>query len=406
MALLVPLLAVPAGRVAAADAVATLTLAAARERALASSPSLRRARERAREAEFAARLAGAPPNPTLDVGHGFGTGATGTDEDLVLSQVFDISGKRRLRAREAAGESAAARLDEEQMRQDVLFEVDRAYFDAREAAAALALAREAAEVAGTFARLAQAQFEAGDVPRTHVVRSRIELSDVRQSLRAAETQWQTRRAVLNALLDHPAAEELVLAPAATVVLTGSSPEERAAAYRAVEERSDVRAARLRLGARQAGVAVAEAERRPDLVAQAAHGQLDERSGNVLRLGFVLPLWDGGRIRAGVDAARAAAAAQEADVETRRRQALLEVETAYQELEQARARVNELQSGPLVWTRELSAMVQIGYREGENSYLELLDAQRTQHATALAYIQAVAAHDRARATLAHAAGTTQ
>jgi outer membrane protein TolC len=407
LALAISLLWVPAEPGYAQAAAPELTLTEALKQAFATSPTLAAASQRVRQAQFGLIGAGALPEPQIDIGRGFGHGAAGTDEDIILAQTVELGGKLDLRRRQAVSELAAARAGEAQARAALTYQVKSAYYAAQEADAVAALNRELVDFSDQFQRAAQAQFEAGDVPRAQLLRSQIELATARQALLTAENDRYTRVAALNTLVG---AE-----PGAPLRIEASAPfrprsYDATALQQAARARPDLRAAEATLAARRAAARLVAAAGRPNLVAQAFHARVNEwPDGNTLRVSFVWPLFDTGRLRAERGAASAAAAEQEANVEALRRQVRMEVDTALHSLEQARALVETLTGGTLNVggtldrTRQLREMAQIGYQAGENSYLELLDAQRAYRTAATDVLRAMTAYDVAEAALEQAVG---
>jgi cobalt-zinc-cadmium efflux system outer membrane protein len=369
-------------------------------RAESTYPALTAARQARRQAEARAVAAGALPPVTLNAGHGFGVGASGTDEDIRLSGLLELGSKRRSRIEEARREVDAARAREAQALAELTFQVRTALVGLQAAAAEERLAQENLELARTFLQRAELQFQAGDVPETTVLRAQVEVENVEQALVAASAATAGQRAAVNVLIGAEPGAPLA-APEA------NPPPARALDVAALRQlalvRPDVRAAEATLAARTAAVASARASRQPDLTLDAVHARLDEPEGNVLRIGLAFPLFDYGLIRASVNAARAAADEQRANLELLRRQAAQELETAYVNWEAARRQAERLGGPQLARARRLRDLAELGYREGQFSYLELLDAQRAYLTTFSQYVRAVAAANTAEAALERAVG---
>jgi cobalt-zinc-cadmium efflux system outer membrane protein len=371
-------------------------------RAEATYPSLAAARQARRQAEAQAVAAGAPPSLILNLGRAFGTGAAGDDEDIFLSGRVELGGKRRARVEAARREVEASRAREARARSELTFQVRGAFTSLQAAAAEEQLARENLDVARTFLRLAEAQFQAGDVPETHVLRAQVEAENAEQAVVAAAAATAGQRAALNMLVGAEPGAPLAVPDVTLIPLrTLDLPSLRRLAL----ARPDVQEAEATLAARLAAVAGARAARRPDLTVDAAHAHLDESNGNVLRVGLAFPIFDFGLTRANVNAARAAAEEQRATVELLRRQAAQEVETAYTNRAAARQQAERLGGPQIERARRLRELAELGYREGQFSYLELLDAQRAYQATYTQYLRAVAAANTAEAALERAVGGT-
>lgn len=389
---------------AAGTTANVLTLPAAIARALERQPAVTAARQRARQAEFRLRGALAFPSTLIDIGHGrilTLPGASGSDQDILITQRFDLFGQRRLRGDLARRELEAARAGLAQAEAEVTFRVRSAYVLAQSAAAEEALARQVVAVAEIFNRLANAQYRAGQVPIASVLRSEIEVENAGQALLAAETGFRVQRAALNAALAQPVETDLALPAIEAVPLhTYDFAELQALALK----QPALRAAEATLAARRSAVSVARAARLPDFTIQGAHDQIQTwPGGNVVRIGFTIPIWDHGIIRAAVGEARAAVAEQQANVEVLRQQATLDVTTAYYNLEQLRRLAERTGGAQLQRATRLYQLSRISFSEGLTSYLDLLDAQQVLRNTLTAYLRALAGYEAAEAGLQRALG---
>jgi outer membrane protein TolC len=360
----------------------------------------------ARVAGAAARLTGASKlmNPVASIAGHVGHDAAGTDEDYILSQTFELGDKRRQRVLAATAERDAAAFDRAAALNDLAFTIKSAYFEARRADAAQALAQSALDNARKFAEAAQLQFTAGDVPRTQVTRSKIEQNRAGQALAAAETDRANRYATLRSLIHVPEPAGFGLSDS-----LGFAPVdyhlENLLAF-ALSHRPDLQsAAKVRAG-KEAQLHGARAQSQPDLFIEGRHANIDPaQGGDTLRIGLLFPLIDFGRNRADAFSARSAVTEQDAVIAETRRIALLEVETAFRNLQQARQAVESFQSGRLDNSKELVDLAQIGYSQGANTFLELLDAQQVYRSEQTDYTRALADYNIALATLERAVGGT-
>lgn len=358
----------------------------------------------ARLAGAAARLTGAGKlmNPVASIAGHFGKNAAGTDEDYILSQSFELGDKRRQRVRAASAERDAASLDRIAAENDLVHTVKSAYFEAQRADAARQLAQAALENARKFAQSAEIQFTAGDVPRTQVTRSRIELTRAEQALAVAETERANRFAALGSLAHLPSDASLDLAdPLAFTPVTYRLQDLRTYA---LAHRPDLLSAQKLRASREAQLHGARAQSQPDLFVEGRHSDIDPSvGGNTLRFGLLFPLLDFGRNRADAASAKAAVSEQDAVIAEAQRTALLDVETAYRNLQAARANVESFRSGRLDNSKELLDLAQLGYSRGANTFLELLDAQQVYRSEQTDYTRALADYNIALAALERAVG---
>jgi hypothetical protein len=156
----------------------------------------------ARVQEMAAKLRGAsiPQNAILSIAHGVGQNTGGLDEDFLATQVLEIGDKHTQRVRGAKAERDAALADRADKVAGVEFNTRSAYFAALRSEAEYKLASGALETAKAFLNTAQIQFQAGDVPRSNVLRGQIELARAEQGLAAAESDRGTKFSSLKSLV--------------------------------------------------------------------------------------------------------------------------------------------------------------------------------------------------------------
>jgi cobalt-zinc-cadmium efflux system outer membrane protein len=403
MALLLVVSAAPSSRQSAGaqEQPAALSARQAVAEALDRHPLVRAAEHRLRGSAAHLRGARAPLNPEAVVQRAFGRDTGGTDEDISVSQVFELGGKRRFRGREAQGQERRAAAELEAARLEVGFQALSAYLGLQESSALREETAEFVRLAEQFRTAAAAQFTAGEVPRTQVIRSELEVAVRQQALDEVAAELETRALTLNSVLGRPLTQPLSLADA----LAEPPPAGTLESWRALAAaRPEVQAARAELAARQAALGAARAESAPNLVVTGVHAHLDEWPGNSLRVGLVFPLWDRGSLRARREEARAAIAAGEAQLGESVRQAELEVRVAWSQAVQAAARLQRYRAGQLDRARTLADLAQAGYEAGHASFLELLDAQRALHESRAGYLRVTAEAARARLAVARAAGS--
>jgi outer membrane protein TolC len=341
-------------------------------------------------------------NPVVSAGGHFGQNAAGTDEDYILSQSFELGDKRHQRVLAARAERDAADFDRSAALNDLIYNVKSAYYEAQRADASRQLARSALDNASKFAQAAQLQFTAGDVPRTQVTRSRIEQNRAEQALAAADTDRANRFATLRSLIHQPETETFDLADS----LAFASVNVKLSDLRAfaLTHRPDLQSAQKLRASREAQMHGSRAQSQPDLFIEGRHANVNPaQGGDTLRFGLLFPLIDFGRNRADASNAKAALTEQEAVIAEIQRTALLEVETAYRTLQQARQAVESFRGGRLDNSKELVDLAQIGYGQGANTFLELLDAQQVFRNEQTDYTRALADYNIALAALERAVG---
>lgn len=384
---------------------APLSLTEALRLAEASQPLPKAASARVEATEARVRLAGKQSNPTIALARPYGSALTGGfGEDIIVSQAFEPGGVLGPRKRAAQHQQQVAQAERSAAGLDLRRTVTVAYIDCLRAEGEVSQAKAALEATQRFADAARVQFTAGDAPRSNVVRSQIESARFSQTLLQATTDRDNRYAMLRSLIGLPPTTPLVLADTLQSRSTLISLD--VAKTLALSQLPEILAARAQLLASAADVASAKGQRLPSVLVEGRRANLNP--GQVgyasIRVGVSLPLFDNGRIQADVRAGESSQRGQEFQLKEVERVAVLEVEMALRECEQAQSIVASFEGeGRLMKVKELLEMAQVGYEKGGNGYLEVIDAQRVFASEQVEYIRALASLKTATARLERVIG---
>jgi multidrug efflux system outer membrane protein len=363
------------------------------ERASAGNTDIQQAA--ARQAQARALLRGAQAERAPQIGAGAGaergagagtaggaTPATLLQAGLNLSYEVDLFG-RLARTQDAAALDAQSR-DAllQSTRLLVQAEVAQTYLALRATDTERALMQDTATAYADTLRLTQRRFDAGDVAELDVIRIQTELAATEAEVIALDRARAELEHALAVLLGEPASG-FALTPDTTARALPVIPAGVPATVLA--RRPDVAAAQAALLAAQARVGVAQAAWFPRVSLTGAAGfaspelgdlfQWSARSWGVGAL-LSLPLFDGGRRDAGVQASRAQFDDAAAQYRGQVLNALREVEDQLSALRLLRDQ--SLAQGRAVnAAQRASAISETRYRNGLVSQLELLDARRNE-----------------------------
>lgn len=214
------------------------------------------------KAEARALQAGLPKNPEIEIGGRTGLlfGNSG-DRNFSLGVSQSIARRDRLRlARDAALLSAAEQ--RELARDDarlLVGDVQMLYVNVLGIQARSAARQRVIETGQRLAALVEQRYRAGEVPQTDLAPIQIENLRLAQDQQLLATEKATAEIDLKLALGLPANEPLVLTTTLAEVIARLE-----AAGSSTEERSDLRAAKLRIQQTAAEVKVAQAERYEDV----------------------------------------------------------------------------------------------------------------------------------------------
>ena len=357
------------------------------------SGTLAQAAARIEQARAAAIAASATGLPSLDATAGLSRGTvlvgtnilTATQARATAQANWEIDLFGRI-ARER--EAAVARLDQRaaewhEARVSVAAEVAAQYLQLRYCEALVAIAQadagSRAETATVSERAAAAGFQA---PATAAL-TRASAAEAASRLTAQRAECDVAVKGLVALtgLSEPDVRAR-LAKTGARLPTPREFEVRAVPAGLLAQRPDLAAAERVLAAASADVGAAEGDRYPRLSLAGSVGPLRLEAGQIAATlstwsigpSVSLPVFDAGRRRANVEAARAAYAAAEADYRARVRQAVREVEEALVRLQAATDREADARDAAAGYRKAFTA-AEVRWRNGLGTVLELEESRR-------------------------------
>ncbi len=322
--------------------------------------------------------------------------------------LFDFGG-RRGRVAGARHRLLAASFAHNAAIQDVVLEIQVAYFQYLAGRALLEAQRTTLEEAEVNLTAAEERRRVGLATIADVLQARTAASQARLDLQAVEGNLQTTRGALALALGVPANLPYELdSTAATVPVAAVADSVDRIIREALAGRPDLAAARAEAEAARAGIGEARARLWPFLQFGATAGRTyattipDGADSYSLSLGLAIPLFSGLSRQYDVRAAEYAAEAAAARAESLRQQVAFQVFRAYHALQTATRRVAT--AGDLVASAEQATDVALGrYRSGVGSVLDLLAAQSALAAARAQQVDARLAWNVSLAQLAHDAG---
>ena len=385
----------PAGVSATPGSLAALTLEQAIELALRGNPGLRAQGatvESTRAGEITAALR---PNPTFSNGTVDFTGGIGW--------TIERGGKRQRRIDSARLATAGSQSDYQDARRTLIVQVRTTFTAALLARGNRRAAQENLDNFQQVEDLNRVRFDKGDISGGDFLKISLQKLQFQTDLEDADLAYRTSRANLRQALDAPElAEEFdvlgELRPAAPAQTLAELEK------KALATRPDLASAVTAVRKSQADVELARANAKvdvtisagwihtgPSLVADDHVQPLFSlgQSANAVGTGisFPLPIFD--RNQGEIARTRAEVTRTQAAADAVRAQVINDVETAWVALAASRERVELYEHSYLKASHDSRDIAEFAYRKGATSILDLLDAERTDRATRLAYRQSLA-----------------
>jgi len=303
-----------------------------------------------------------------------------------------------------AGERAAEQ-GHEATRRDILFGVAQSYYSAASLLQVVSVQERQLIIALDHERDARVRYEAGTTPKVTLLRAEIDRARAEQDLKRAQNGYLSAKVGLAALLDRPAADFEVAVPSSPQV----PPLDDAALEQAAErDRPDVKAAGEQVVAAHRTRMAVIARYLPALGAfghvdwSNATGFTGDRTTWAVGLQLAWNLFDGlareSDLRLDGARVREAEATREGTLVRARadvRQARLDLESAVANREKAKEQLS--------LARENQRLVNVNYRAGAATYIEVSDANTALLTAELSVVSEGLAADLASLRLLKAAG---
>lgn len=351
-----------------------VTLEDAVARALDASPGLRARDELVVGADAQVRQSGSWPNPIIQGElENFGGSGRFSDLDeseltLALTQRIERGGKRDGRVAVAEAEQAAATLERERTRLNVIYDARKAFVEVFAAQTAFDNASARLKAVTEIQAMATRRVTAARDPLTVRLRAEIATAEARTALAQAEHDLHNAKRTMAILWGEPEAEfqidksSLKLPPDSDHALgSGVSPDVKAREVAA-------RRAAAKVGLEQAnarsdvsvGVGVRRFENGGDLA-------------GVLTLSVPLAIFDSNQ--GAIDRAAAEQRAAELDIADARQRHLIALVALEEEVVRSRNELTSVQGEQLPRARAALKEARRGYDAGAFSYQEIFEAQR-------------------------------
>lgn len=366
-----------------------VTLAEVIQLAIEANPELSAARREVEAAEGARIQAGVYQNPTLLVELEDQRRDTRTTT-VLLSQPFELGGKRGARMEAADRAVDVARVQLEGRQADLRANATAAYFATLIAQDRVRLAQASLDLARNGSQAAGKRVVAGKISPVEETKAKVAEANVRLELIQAQGELQTNLQQLRAVTGGIATITAVIGD--SLAIPKPLPQE------AMEERllnaPSIRQSRLEVRRLGALADLEKAKRIPDITLNAGAKRDQEMGRNqaVVGISVPLPLFDTNR----GNLLEALRRQDKADDEARALELRLraEVGAARQRYESAASEVLALQADILPGAQSAFDAATKGFELGKFDYLDALDAQRTLLQARAQYLRSLADAHRA------------
>jgi outer membrane protein, heavy metal efflux system len=366
-----------------------LTLEQALELAERQHPRLAEAHALVEAAAGRAQQAGALPNPELIVGAQqlpLDSDASNQREYVAgIAQPVPVGGRLgKARAAELLEQEVRAR-GLEMARSDLRRRVRGAFATALYQEAAARTQRQIGESAGKLVAMARARVETGDATSEELARAEMELARTKVEVRRSQAMHEQALLGLVTAMGDPGLNVKSLAGSLDAAFEIPTLEALAMNLSANPELLHAEAGTR---ASEARVALARAERIPDVKVEVLYHRLEGTKENTLDLGLSMPLPLFDRNQGRLREARAEAAAAEARARLTRNELNLRLRESHAQLTTALANARAFQTEILPHAETLVKAAETRYAAGDSSLADVLPVRRDWAALQLSHLESL------------------
>jgi outer membrane protein TolC len=303
----------------------------------------------------------------------------------------------------------ASRLSERDTRELVVLAVGGTYLQVLSASARIDAQRVQVKYAQATYDRANTQLTAGTNTRVDMTRSLVQLQSEQERLLALEGDYQQQKIAFARLIGLPQDAEVIFTE--QLGSTDLQPVEEAdALHAALQHRWDLQSAEAQMHAAEQTVSAARSERLPSLSFNGYYGAMGSRPtdshGVFVASGTLsIPVFDGGKISADVQQARATLRQRQAEYEDQKAKVEQDVRNSLIQLRTALGQVKLAESNRQ-YARETLTQVNDRFDAGVTNTVEVVQAQQQEAAAENDYISGLYAMNLARLTLARAIGDAE
>ncbi len=243
-------------------------------------------------------------------------------------------------------------------------------------------------------------------PEIDSLRARVERQSAQQRLTNATNQWEKDKLALARITGLAIEQNFVLTGSlAYHPLTGITTD--SAIAEALRSRADLAGAEASVRAAESALRAQTAQRLPVISVSADYGAGGPNLGNMSQVysvsgNITVPIYTGGRIRAGIEQARAGLARKQAEYQDLKGRIAYDVQVAWLDATASDSSVQVAEQNQALAKRAL-AQSQDRYTNGVTNYLEVVQAQETVVAADDNYIDSLYSLNVAMISLARAMG---
>lgn len=378
------------------QATTPITLDQAIDLALKNSPTIKAIRtqiDQNRAQETTARL---HPNPVLSWDTQFLPFTDFSADNLSQNSQFDIGigylfergGKRSARLQAARDQTSVTAAQVSDNERTLKFNVAQQFINVLLAKSNLEFALQDLKTFQESVRINEDRFNAGAISKNDFLKIKVQLLQNETAVSTARLAKAQALVSLRQLIGYESVPRDYDVAGILEFVPLKSGEDTLEAT-ALDQRPDLRAARLGVKAAQSQIRLARANGKQDLDVTALYTHVSGASSGSFFFNIPLPIFN--RNQGEIARTRFALTQSNFTAKAAEETVLTDVRNAYEAVKDNEEIVGLYQSGYLDQAKESRDITEFSYRQGAAALLDFLDAERSYRATQLAYRQALATY---------------
>lgn len=330
------------------------------------------------------------PNPVLELlAEEVPTNEMGLNQsqNLVgITQPIITAGKRKLGIKLSEQSKEKSEFERDSVTLQVMTSTKKAFYKVVADQEGITVARHIEAIAKGIYESEQMRFEAGEVALTNVLRAEVELSQARNAVSLAEGNLQTSLSELQTVMGIP--EESLAGVTGKLLTTPPDVSFNDLKLAMQVNQPLIKASRKGVEMAESQLSLEKRQAIPDINVSAGYKRLTQENADTVQMGIEIPTpffnRNQGNIQKGKALSRKAKNENQSVYNDLQLQLKRDVDSYHAE----RKRVAEFRDNILPKAEISLQLIGTGYKEGELSYIDLLDAQRTWAETKVAYIESL------------------
>lgn len=367
-----------------------ITLEEALNSAIKNNLQLQSTQDQVDAAAGALRQSKLYPNPVLELlAEEVPTNEIGLNQsqNLVgITQPIITAGKRKLGIKLSEQSKEKSEFERDSVTLQVMTDTKKAFYKVVADQEGLTVARQIEAIAKGIYESEQIRFKAGEIALTNVLRAEVELSQARNAVSLAEGNLQTALAELQTVMGIP--EESLAGVTGRLLTTPPEVSFNDLKLTMQVNQPLIKASRKNAEMAESQLTLEKRQAIPDINVSAGYKRLTQENADTIQMGIEIPAPFFNRNQGNIQRGKALSRKAKTENQSVYNDLLLQLKRDVDSYQAERRRVAEFRDNIIPKAESSLQLIETGYKEGELTYIDLLDAQRTWAETKVSYIESL------------------